>query len=110
MLQFVCDNCSAVKALDDIWILGVAAEAVGVTTARREVTILAAWDRERAVHPLAVHFCSVDCKEKYMLSLFDRGNTTEEVVAETTVMELATARRVKPRAKLRKAGRKRKAA
>ena len=35
------------------WIMGLAAEAVGTSAARREVTIQSDWDRPAAVHPLA---------------------------------------------------------
>src|SRR5690242_16852373 len=58
MVQFSCDSCQAIKSPDETWILGLAAEAVGFTAARREVNILSGWDYTNAVHPLAVHFCS----------------------------------------------------
>jgi hypothetical protein len=85
MIQFVCDSCSRVKSPQATWILGRAAEAVGVTSARREVTIPSAWDRERAVDPLAVHFCSLECKEKYVAELFHPSAATEEVIVERPV-------------------------
>ena len=85
MLQFVCDSCSVVKDPDDVWILGLAAEAVGVTAARREVNLLSGWDRDSAVHPLAVHFCSVECKDRYMQALFGR-DSGDELVEEDTVL------------------------
>ena len=71
MIQFICDSCGKMKSPNQLWLLGLAAEAVAATAARREVTILANWDRERAVHPLAVHFCSPACKDRYLASLFD---------------------------------------
>ncbi len=86
MLQFACDWCKRVKDPAEIWILGLAAESVGLRAARREVTILAGWDRDRAVHPLAVHFCSEEHKDNYMNALF-----TEEPDAE---MEVETTARV----------------
>jgi hypothetical protein len=70
MIQYVCDTCSAVMDPRDPWIVGLAAEAVGATSARREVTIQSAWNRDTAVHPLAVHFCSSQCKDEYMALLF----------------------------------------
>jgi hypothetical protein len=82
MIEFVCDTCSRVKDPDEVWILGLAAEAVGVTAARREVSIVSVWDRERAVHPLAVHFCSEECKESYIHRLF--GQETQVETAVTT--------------------------
>ncbi len=87
MIEFACDSCGRVKEADEVWILGLAAEAVGVTAARREVSIISVWDRERAVHPLAVHFCSEQCKEEYMRKLFGR---TEPVQATVTT-EVVTA-------------------
>jgi hypothetical protein len=77
----------AVKEPSEVWIVGLAAESVGVTEARREVTIQSAWDRTTAVHPLAVHFCSIECKDSYMARLFTPEATTEEVVVERSVPE-----------------------
>jgi hypothetical protein len=82
MLQFVCDSCSAVKQPGEAWILGHAGEAVGVTTATREVNILSGWDAASAVHPLAVHFCSVQCKEDYIAELFRTKTPKQEVLVE----------------------------
>ena len=73
MIRFDCDWCRRTKASDEIWLLGLAAEAVGVTAARREITILPAWNRETAVHPLAVHFCCEECKDDYMARLFNHA-------------------------------------
>ena len=72
MVQFSCDSCQALKTRDELWILGLAAEAVGFTAARREVNILSSWDYNSAVHPLAVHFCSESCKENYIDKLFGK--------------------------------------
>ena len=56
MIQFACDSCRRIKALKEVWLVGLAGETVGAIAARREVTILPAWDSEQAVHRLAVHF------------------------------------------------------
>jgi hypothetical protein len=80
MIQFVCESCAAIKEPSEVWIVGLAAESVGVTSARREVNIQSAWDSATAVHPLAVHFCSVECKDKYMAQLFAPDATAEQVV------------------------------
>jgi hypothetical protein len=85
VIEFVCDSCRRVKDPDEIWILGLAAEAVGVTAARREVSIISVWDRERAVHPLAVHFCSEECKEKYIQKLFGKDTPVEKAVTREAV-------------------------
>jgi hypothetical protein len=87
MIQFVCESCAAIKEPSEVWIVGLAAESVGVTSARREVNIQSAWDRPTAVHPLAVHFCSVQCKDNYMAKLFAPEATTEEVVVESSTPE-----------------------
>jgi hypothetical protein len=95
MIQFICDFCSRVKNPEDIWLLGLAAESLGLTSARREVTILSGWDRDRAVHPLAVHFCSEICKDHYIEQLF--GAESEEEVEQELVPEAVTAARPKPK-------------
>lgn len=92
MLQFVCDYCGNVKGAGEAWINGVAAENVGTQAARREVIIDPAWRRERAVAPLAVHFCSVQCKDNYLVELFDRPAALLEV--ESARVEPITGRRV----------------
>jgi len=71
MLRFACEWCQRLKEADEAWILGFAAENRGVTASRREVTVPNEWDRERAVHPFAVHFCSIEHKDNYMSALFD---------------------------------------
>jgi hypothetical protein len=78
MIHFECDSCRRVKALNEIWLLGLAAETVGVVAARREVTILPVWERDQAVHRLAVHFCSEECKDRYVAKLFGQENSKTE--------------------------------
>jgi hypothetical protein len=70
MIQFVCDSCGNLKRGQDVWILGIAAEMVGIMSARQEVAISTSWDTDRAVTRLAVHFCSEQCKNDYMKKLF----------------------------------------
>ena len=96
MLQFACDTCSTVKKNGEPWILGIAAEAIGVTSARREVTLLSSWDRERAVHRLAVHFCSFECKDAYMERLFGPDAAAVEVVVESTMPATKVVERRRP--------------
>ena len=85
MLRFACDWCERLKQPDEVWILGFAAENRGVTASRREVTVLSEWDRERAVNPFAVHFCSLNHKDKYMAALFDTAPITEDFKVRRTV-------------------------
>jgi hypothetical protein len=118
MLQFVCDNCSAVKQRNDFWIVGRAAETVGAVSASREVSVQSAWDRSSAVHPLAVHFCSVRCKDEYLARLFGPETPPQEVTGEVIVEEIeppgVVIERVVPReaisTRMRKAPRRNRAA
>jgi hypothetical protein len=84
MIRFQCDGCGDLKANGEDWILGFAAERVGVTSARREVTIASSWDRPRAVDPLAVHFCSDECRIDYMDALFGEPATTQRIEKTVT--------------------------
>ena len=115
MIQYACDTCSAVKGPEEVWIVGLAAEAVGITSARREINIQSAWNRTTAVHPLAVHFCSTQCKDEYMARLFAPGGPGREVVIERAVPAEVVVERVVPEAervvtKKRKARRRKRAA
>lgn len=96
MIQFVCDNCSAVKQPDEVWIAGQAAEVVGAVSARREVTIQSAWNRTTALHPLSVHFCSIQCKDDYMTRLFAPEAPVQQVVLEQTAPSDVVVERVVP--------------
>lgn len=89
MVRFQCDTCGQLKEENDIWILGFAGENIGVTSARREIEIAEVWERARAVERLAVHFCSDQCRAKYLNALF--GDTPETQAGEVTV----TKRRIK---------------
>lgn len=83
MVRFQCDSCGKIKHADEAWILGFAAENIGITAARREISIAGSWDRGRAVDPLAVHFCSDECRAKYVDALF--GNVPGRVAGEIKV-------------------------
>jgi hypothetical protein len=109
MLRFLCDFCRREKKQGESWILGIAAENVAPTAARREVLLASTWDPKRLCHPLAVHFCSQAHAERYIASLFDQmpGEIEEEVV-ETTV-RTAPLRRVQRRVVRTISGRKKRA-
>jgi hypothetical protein len=92
MIQYVCDTCSAAKEPEEAWIVGLAAETVGTISATREINIQSAWNRTTAVHPLAVHFCSIQCKDDYMARLFApeapvEGTTIERAVPTEIIIE-----------------------
>ena len=114
MLRYACDWCKRLKEPEEAWILGYSAESVGTVAARREVTVVSGWDRERAVHPFAVHFCSVEHKDNYVAALFETApaplterrhkpaavNTRKaknKTVAETVVTRTVTRRKPVPR-------------
>src|SRR5438034_11120747 len=99
MIQYVCDTCSAVKGAGEVWLVGLAADAVGVTSARREVTIQSDWDRTTAVHPLAVHFCSMECKDEYMARHFAPEEPVKEVLIERAAPAEVVVERVVPATK-----------
>lgn len=86
MLRYECDFCHRLKAKDENWILGFAAENIGITAARREVTILPQWDEARAVDYLAVHFCCEPCQQNYVANLFGEEPGETEVVKEVAVV------------------------
>lgn len=97
MLRFACDWCQRVKEPAEVWILGFAAENRGVTASRREVTVLNEWDRENAVHPFAVHFCSIEHKDRYMSAMFDTAPESEvERRRVSPVVEEVEVRRTLP--------------
>jgi hypothetical protein len=115
MIQFVCDTCSALKQPHEAWIVGQAAEAVGAVSARREITIQSMWDRANTLHPLAVHFCSTQCKDEYMARLFAPEAAVNEVVAERVAPAEVVIERVVPETqrvhtKVRKVHRRKRAA
>ncbi|HEY6969825.1 MAG TPA: hypothetical protein VJA94_11515 [Candidatus Angelobacter sp.] len=83
MVRFQCETCGRLKEANEAWILGFAAENIGVISARREIEIATAWDPIEAVAPLAVHFCSDVCRAQYMGVLF--GETPETQSGEATV-------------------------
>jgi hypothetical protein len=97
MLRFACDWCKRLKEPEEDWILGYSAEMVGAVAARREVTVLSDWSREQAVHPFAVHFCSVDHKDKYVTALFESVPTPRLERPHKPAREKVVSRTVKKR-------------
>ncbi len=76
MIIFQCDTCGAQKKTNETWILGFAAQNIGLTAARRELTIASAWDDTGALDWLAVHFCSDECRAEYMEKIFHGAPNT----------------------------------
>ena len=86
MLRYECDYCHRLKEKDEAWILGFAAENIGVTAARREVTILPVWNEAESVNYLAVHFCCEQCRQNYLANLFGEEPAEAEIVEEVAVV------------------------
>jgi hypothetical protein len=86
MLRYECDFCHRLKKKGETWIMGFAAENIGVTAARREVTILPKWDEVRAVDYLAVHFCCDQCRQNYIAGIFGEEPGAAEIVEEVAVV------------------------
>ena len=86
MLRYECDYCHRLKEKDEAWILGFAAENIGVTAARREVTILPVWNEAQSVNYLAVHFCCEQCRQNYLANLFGEEPAQAEIVEEVAVV------------------------
>lgn len=86
MLRYECDFCHRLKREDETWILGFAAENIGITAARREITILPQWNEARAVDYLAVHFCCEQCRQNYVANLFGEEPAESEIVEEVAVV------------------------
>ena len=99
MVRYECDYCQALKEPGDTWILGFAAENVGVNAARREITIAPRWDEGRAVDYLAVHFCSDECRQRYMGKLFGGELPEPAIVEEVAVVPRKRVVRVYPGSK-----------
>lgn len=83
MVRFQCDSCGGIKEKSETWILGLAAENIGVTSARRELSIASTWEDKLAVDPLAVHLCSQQCRSDYMTALF--GDSPDTFHGDPTV-------------------------
>jgi len=103
MIRYQCEVCDRLKSPDNDWILGFAAERLGVTEARREITVIPRWDEMRARAVLAVHFCSDDCKQEYMARLFgevppDAGVTTKKRAVRAIAKKRLAAKKNKRRA------------
>lgn len=86
MVRYECDFCHRLKEKGEVWIQGYAAENIGVTAARREVSILPQWDEARAADYLAVHFCCEQCRQNYMANLFGEEPAETEIVKEVAVV------------------------
>ena len=63
-MEFVCKFCGKQKGDAKGWLLGF--ESVDQTWKTNTISLLRAWDEQRAGEPDAVHFCSTACQDKYV--------------------------------------------
>lgn len=68
MVNIVCDTCGATRDQEsrEPWILGYDLEARSANGVSRTVRFLDRWDERRITELGAIHFCSVECKDKYL--------------------------------------------
>lgn len=71
MVKITCDTCGAVKPSNDRlphrdWLLGYDLQTESPRSLRRAVNFLDRWDDRRINELGAIHFCSVECKDKYL--------------------------------------------
>ena len=78
MIKFACDGCGRIKKDGESWVPGLAAEEIGLQSARREVKILSSWAEPQTVHPLAVNFCSELQRKIHAKAVQPRGGLVLE--------------------------------
>jgi hypothetical protein len=72
MVEISCDSCGKVKPLvksareNGEWVLGYDLEMQSPNALQRSMRFLERWDDRRVMELGAIHFCSEDCKEKYI--------------------------------------------
>ncbi|HWC18688.1 MAG TPA: hypothetical protein VG498_16880 [Terriglobales bacterium] len=71
MIRITCDTCGAVKApqgrdKNREWILGYDIELESPRSLQHSIRFLDRWDNRRINELGAIHFCSLECKDKYM--------------------------------------------
>ena len=71
MVRITCDTCRAVKPNNERfhheeWILGYDIESKSARSLQRAIRFLDRWDDRRILELGAIHFCCVECKEKYL--------------------------------------------
>jgi hypothetical protein len=71
MIQITCDTCGAKKpqfsdGRHKEWILGYDIEIESPRSLQHSIRFLDRWDERRINELGAIHFCCIDCKDKYM--------------------------------------------
>ena len=66
MVKVICDTCDVERNSGEEWVLGYDIESVSPNGVRRAITFLDRWDSRRMDELGAIHFCSLECKDKYL--------------------------------------------
>lgn len=72
MVEIHCETCDAVKRPNEEtrngpeWILGWDILTESPQAVQRSIRLLDHWDGRRVAEFAAVHFCSIECKDKYL--------------------------------------------
>ena len=72
MVRITCDICSKEKPVNDVhptegWVLGYDLELENLNGMRHDLRFLDRWDDTRILDPGAVHLCSRQCKDDYVV-------------------------------------------
>ncbi len=71
MVRYACEWCWRPRRAGEKWLVGFAAEKNGPAGCRREFLALPKWTEKAAAHPLAVHFCCEDHKQRWVAKLLE---------------------------------------
>jgi hypothetical protein len=73
MVEITCDQCGMVKRPNtekrnghSDWLQGYDLISESPTSVQHSIRFLERWDDRRIAEFGAIHFCSVDCRDKYM--------------------------------------------
>lgn len=64
--EFFCKTCGKRKGDAEDWLLGFEGSGKPGRVMKYTINLLGTWDEQRASERNAVHFCSVECKNKYV--------------------------------------------
>ena len=67
-MEFFCKTCGKRKGDDaeEGWLLGVEGSGKPGRVMKYTINLLEKWDEQRATERNAVHFCSAECRNKYV--------------------------------------------
>ena len=65
-MEFFCKTCGKKKGDDDAWLLAFEGSGKPGRVMKYTINLPRKWDEKRACEPNALHFCSAECKNKYV--------------------------------------------